>query len=120
MEESKKLTGEELCDILYSYNRDAIHYGENGGFIPSDYYKPEVVNDRWDLEEEWLLHIGVGPYKEVVSERYNEYYTHVIHFTDHDVYLEITGNYTSHVGTEYYESAFNIVRPRQVTITVYD
>jgi hypothetical protein len=66
-----------------------------------------------------------GPFKEVHStggEGEGSHWTRTYHFTDHDVYLKVTGYYQSHYGTDF-DDGWNCVKevkPKEKTITVYE
>lgn len=66
-----------------------------------------------------------GPSKEVDStggiDR-GSHWTRTYHFTDHDVYLKVTGYYQSHCGTDFDEGwdCVKEVKPKEKTITIYE
>lgn len=46
----------------------------------------------------------------------------VYHFTDHDIYLKLTGSYTSYEGYEFYDewNSFTEVKPKKVEVIIYE
>jgi hypothetical protein len=66
-----------------------------------------------------------GPNKQVDStggEDRGSHWTRTYHFTDHDVYLKVTGYYQSHYGTDF-DDGWNCVeevKPVSKTITIYE
>lgn len=79
----------------------------------------DFANEEYDPEE-----LGLGPIKEVHSQggwdRGSDW-RRVILFEDHNVYIEVSGYYTSYDGTEFYDGwgCCKQVEPKEVTITVY-
>jgi hypothetical protein len=67
--------------------------------------------------------VGLGTIAEVHSEGNKEgggeYSEIVYHFVDYDVYLRITGFYTSYNGTDWNDN-WTEVFPQEKTITVYE
>jgi hypothetical protein len=66
-----------------------------------------------------------GPNKEVDrtgGEDEGSHWTRTYHFTDHDVYLKVTGYYQSHYGTDFDNGwdCVKEVKPKEKTITVYE
>ena len=59
-----------------------------------------IVHEEGDCE-------GGGDHSEVVR-----------HFTDHNVYIQVTGYYSSYNGTDW-DGNFTEVSPKEKTITVY-
>ena len=81
-------------------------------------------------QSRYLLYNGAedniaGPNEQVHStggEDRGSDWTRTYHFTDHDVYLKVTGYYQSHYGTDF-DDGWNCVKevkPVQKTITVYE
>lgn len=66
-----------------------------------------------------------GPVKQVNStggEDRGSNWTRTYHFTDHDIYLKVTGYYQSHYGTDF-DDGWNCVKevkPMEKVITVYE
>jgi hypothetical protein len=67
---------------------------------------------------------GVGEYIEVDQqggEGQGEHWHSVKYFPDHDIYIKVTGYYSSYDGTEIDGwNSCSEVKPRQKVITVYD
>jgi len=83
-------------------------------------YKDDVYDFAYGPVEE-----VAGPVKQVDStggEGRGSHWTRTYHFTDHDVYLKVTGYYQSHHGTDF-DDGWDCVKevvPKQKTITVYE
>lgn len=70
--------------------------------------------------------LGLGPVSEVDQyggeDKGSTWYS-VQHFTDHDVYIKVSGYYSSYEGTEFYggfDECCSEVKPVQKTVTVFD
>lgn len=70
--------------------------------------------------------IGLGPITEITEARNGgeglwSNWNRVYYFKDHDVYIKVTGYYSSYNGTDFDEGwdCCSEVRPEQKTITVY-
>lgn len=98
--EFKKLTGEEIISVLN--NKSSIS---------------EFGCDELDSKE-----LGLGELKEVMDERTGSDFdckVKVGHFVDHDVYIQVTGYYSSGNGTEW-DGDFEEVRPVEKTVIEYE
>lgn len=92
----------------------------------------EILNklDEAEVDKNSFIHgevdfneLGLGETKEVDSyggEGQGETYYTVVYFVDHDVYIKLSGFYTSYdgVSTDGYE--YEEVKPIQKTITIYE
>lgn len=56
----------------------------------------------------------------VIIRREDESCYLVVHFTDHDVYLKITGWYSSYNGYNFSDGEFQECRPKEKTIIIYE
>lgn len=81
----------------------------------------EVASFAYDGAEENVA----GPNKCVHStggEDEGSHWTRTYYFTDHDVYLKVTGYYQSHYGTDF-DGGWDCVKevkPKEKTITIYE
>lgn len=90
----------------------------------------EVLKDKIDSVREFAFddfddnELGLGEIEEVHQrggEGEGDSWESVKHFKDHDVFIEITGWYSSYDGTDFDGwSDCKEVRPQQKTITVYE
>lgn len=67
----------------------------------------------------------IGPFKEVDQhggEGEGEDWWSVKHFTDHNIFIKVSGNYQSHNGTDFedWEDAVKEVKPKEKVVTVYE
>ena len=97
------MTGQEIYDKLEAdVSVEALAWGD------------------FDSEE-----LGLGKSTEIHQqggEGEGEHWESVRHFTDHNVYIKVVGNYQSYNGTEFYDGYgdVHIVTPQEKTITVYE
>lgn len=75
--------------------------------------------------QEWLEQNALPTWKEidqVGGEDEGSHWHSVKYFKDHDVYIKVTGWYSSYNGTDFesWDEACSEVRPQQKTITVYE
>jgi len=76
-----------------------------------------------DEEAEILSKLGLGEVVEVEQfggEGMGDDWYSVKYFKGHDVYIKVSGSYTSYSGTDFYEGFGVEVRPQEKTITVYE
>lgn len=82
------------------------------------------MKDDYDIKEDYILNtLGLGRVVEVEQhggEDQGSYWYSVKHFIDHDVYIKITGYYSSYNGTDFYDGYGCEVRPTEKTITVFE
>ena len=81
--------------------------------------KEEFAYDDYDVD----LKQYFGEFEEIEhegGEGEGEKYHIVWYFKDHDLYIRLDGYYTSYNGTDFDDYEFYEVRPKQVTITVYE
>ena len=76
-------------------------------------------------QQEWLEQNALPSWEEVDQEGGEDEGSHwhsVKYFKDHDVYIKVTGWYSSYHGTDFedWDEACDEVRPQQKTITVYE
>lgn len=85
-----------------------------------------VENPTKRINKEYLEHLGIGGFEEV--EQYGgegegiTWYS-VKYFPKHDIYIKVSGYYTSYNGTEFYdgfEGSCSEVRPEKVEVTQYN
>jgi hypothetical protein len=86
------------------------------------YCENKVEDFAWLSSRE---HEGLGNVVAVDStggEDRGSDWSRVLHFTDHDIYIKISGYYSSDHGTDFedWQDAVKEVRPKQQTITVYE
>lgn len=92
------MTATEIIEKLKGFSGDdfAYKFDNREGFG-----KAEIVHEQGDTQ-------GGGDYSCVVR-----------YFEDHNVYIQVTGYYSSYNGTDW-DSTFTEVLPKQKTITVYE
>ena len=76
-------------------------------------------------QQEWLEQNNLPSWEEADQEGGEDQGSHwhsVKYFKDHDVYIKVTGWYSSYNGTDFnnWDDACSEVRPQQKTITVYE
>lgn len=122
----EKKTYAEIIEILEFKLGDKEHEAE----IDDDYEECEYgAVQRFDnlYSDEDFNKLGLGkivhlPDGDKGGSDKGSDYRRVFHFVDHDVYIEISGFYSSYSGTEFdggWEDCAREVRPQQETITVY-
>jgi hypothetical protein len=98
-----KLSYQEIIEIL----KEKIESVDQ--FAYSDYNREEL---------------GLGPITEVASgggmDKGSDWFR-VLYFTDHDVYIQVAGFYSSHHGTDFDEGwdSLSNVKPQEKTIIEY-
>lgn len=79
---------------------------------------------KWDKKREFVLnYLGLGKVVEIDQyggEGQGDHWYSVKHFVDHDVYIKITGHYSSYHGTDFYDGYGKEVKPKEKTITVFE
>lgn len=92
------MTATEIIEKLKEFSGSdfAYEFGNKEGFG-----KAKIVHEEGDCE-------GGGDYSCVVR-----------YFEEHDVYIQVTGFYSSYEGTEW-DGEFEQVFPKEKTITVYE
>lgn len=92
------MTATEIIEKLKEFSgRDfAYEFDNREGFG-----KAEIVHEEGDTE-------GGGDYSCVVR-----------YFEEHDVYIQVTGFYSSYEGTDW-DNDFQEVKPKEKTITVFE
>ena len=91
----------------------------------------EVLKEKYDDVSEFAYQddfedneLGLGEIEEVFQEGgegEGEHWESVKHFKDHDVYISVSGYYSSYDGTDFDGwEACTEVRPKEKTITVYE
>ena len=73
--------------------------------------------------KEILNFLGLGEIvhtEQVGGEGEGDHWHQVWYFKDHDVYIKITGNYSSYHGTDFYDGYGVEVKPVAKTITVFE
>ena len=100
-----KKTFQEILDILKEKCEDGVSQFAYGDF---------------DQEE-----IGLGEIKEVEQhggEGEGSNWYSVKHFIEHDLYIKVSGWYSSYHGTDFngWEDSCEEVKPQEKTITVYE
>ncbi len=102
MESNKKLTAEEIIEILEKNEIDACVFGY------MDYSSKDL---------------GLGEVKEVQQEGgegEGEAWNSVQYFKDHDVYLRVDATYTSYNGCDFDDSTIKEVKPVERMVTFYE
>jgi hypothetical protein len=97
----EKLTAKQIIEVL-----------ELKGVSPEDF-----GHDNYDEEE-----LGLGKMEEVHNEREGSDFdciVKVVYFKDHDVYISVSGYYSSQEGSTF-DGDFAEVKPEEKTITVYN
>jgi len=94
------MNSQEIIKFIKTQEFDDFIYESYNGY-PEVLGKVEIVSSKGDRE-------GGGSYAEIV-----------FHFKDHNVYLRVTGYYSSYHGTDW-EEDWTEVFPREKTITVYE
>lgn len=82
----------------------------------------KVDNFAWEEYNEQTLDLGtIKEIDQVGGEGEGERWHSVKHFVDHDVYIKVTGHYSSYNGTDFWDEwdACREVKPQEKTITVY-
>lgn len=69
--------------------------------------------------------VGLGSCENVShygGEGMGDIYYDIYYFHEYDLYVKVSGFYTSYDGVDYYdfESSISIVRPKEQTVTVYE
>ncbi len=96
------MNAQEIINKLDDNELDISRYDFAEGALDEDIFgKTEVVHEEGGRE-------GGG-----------EYVERVVHFVDHNVYIKLEGYYSSYNGTEYDDSDYEEVRPKQVEVTIY-
>jgi len=100
---TKKMTGEEIINTLKELGIDGSNMQDQfyRGTVKDCFGEIEIVASQGDCE-------GGG-----------EYAMNVFYFKKYDVYLQITGFYSSYHGTDW-DKAIIEVKPQQRTVTVYE
>lgn len=97
-------------------NKEFLEKLEELEFTPENYYHEDGYDYEKFTEE-------IGDYEEVESvgggAGEGEYVRRVLHFPKFDIYLSMTATYMSYHGTDDFEG-WNVVYPKQKTITVYE
>jgi hypothetical protein len=113
-----KLTGDQILELLQNSDIDANEIADE--YYEDDTYYDDEDDDDEDNEIESIKVEDFGPIKQVDTsgKHENENWWGIFHFEKHDVYIRISGYYTSydglnadHIGPE--------VFPKEKTITVY-
>lgn len=86
--------------------------------------KPSEIEWLYPAERKEAVEAELGKWEEVPAgsrggEDEGSSYRRVFHFVDHDVYVAVTGYYTSYDGTEY-DDDFTEVRPVVKEVTVFE
>lgn len=100
----EKLTAEKLIEKLKESETsvsELLEIFDEGGDGDVCFGNTEIVHEQGDCE-------GGGDHSEKV-----------IHFKDHDVYIRVTGFYSSYDGTDW-DNDWSEVKPKEKTITVYE
>lgn len=81
----------------------------------------KILKDGCEVELDEREEFGLAPivHEEGDREGGGNYSCVVRHFTEHDVYIEVTGYYSSYNGTDW-DGGFEIVRPVEKTGVVYE
>lgn len=82
----------------------------------------EISGSDFAYEFDERKEFGLAPIvyeEEGDREGGGDYSCVVRHFTEHDVYIEVTGYYSSYNGTDW-DGGFEIVRPVKKTVVVYE
>lgn len=120
METAKKLQFEEIIEILKTkLDDEAFDDGEEYE------YSIERFNNIYSKQK--YNELGLGPIvKKPEGSKggsgQGSDYKRIYHFVDHDVYVEISGFYSSYEGVDFsgdWEECSKEVRPYQEMITVY-
>lgn len=100
--------------------RDSNKRDENYDKIQEEYFN---APRPYDLKaEEFLKYLGLGQVEnveQVGGEGEGDHWHQVWYFKDHDVYIKITGDYSSYNGTDFYNGYGSEVKPVEKTITVF-
>lgn len=79
--------------------------------------------DYMSQEQTAKLVDACGPFVQVASkggEGQGEEYWLIYHFTAHNVYIKVSGFYTSYDGVDWSYGGFSEVKPVEKTMTVYE
>lgn len=104
-----KLTGEQIIDILNKHDAE-LQSGIKNAFGYFDGFNSIGIE------------LGLGKSESVYHDREGcDYDTdvQVIHFKEHNVYISLSGYYSSQEGTNW-DGEFKVVYPKTKTITVYE
>ena len=87
--------------------------------------KSGITVDEFAFEDYDPQTLELGDIKEIEQvggEGEGDHWHSVKFFKDHDVYLKVTGWYTSHNGTDFesWKSSVKEVKPKEKTITIYE
>jgi len=92
----------------------------------------QIIQKAKEFYDSQVGDFAYGPSKDIAGEveevdrtggeGKGEDWTRTYHFKDHDVYIKVSGWYTSHYGTDFgdWDDAIKEVSPKQKTITVYE
>ena len=104
---------EEWASMSYKDKSNSESYKEWAA-MPSEY----------DKKEEFILNeLGLGKVVEVDQyggEGQGDRWWSVKHFVDHNVYIKITGHYSSYNGTDFYAGYGKEVKPAEKVVTVFE
>lgn len=101
-----KLTAEKIIEILNEAAEERDEFKNSFGYY-----------DEFNSVE-----LGLGESESVHHDREGGSYdtdVQVIHFKDHDVYVSLSGYYSSQEGSTW-DGEFQVVYPKQKVITVYE
>ena len=96
-------------------------YGDGGEKIREAYYAMPSEYDIATRKFKESLNLNWEEIEQVGGEDEGSHWHSVKYFPDHDVYICVTGYYSSYNGTDFYDEwgCCTEVRPQQKTITVY-
>lgn len=100
----EKLTGKQIIEILKK-EIEPHEFGHN------------------ELDLKKIKSLGLGECTVVYDERDGAEFdvsTMVQHFKDHDVYILLSGYYSSQDGSDFSDDDYRIVRPKEKTIIIYE
>lgn len=106
----KKLTGDQIIEILNDNEDTGNEEGLKTGFGHND---EDIFNS---------VELGLGKSESVYYDRQGSSYdtmVQVIYFKDHDVYISLSGYYSSQEGTEW-DGDYQQVYAKTKMITVYE
>lgn len=107
MSEIKKLTGEEIIELINEKFEDKNEFVD-------EYYQEDTVHFLEDLGNFEIVE-DEGEYEGAGEECHRVWY-----FKDHDVYIRLDGWYASYDGTHWEDEDFKIVKPVDRMVRFYE
>ncbi len=119
-----KKTAQELIDIiqandmlkpLFDNDWEGFEFEVEGEDGEEDYKTFETLEEEKEYVKNLFGELKYEDYRMDTSE-----FWQVIYFKDHDVYLEISGEYDSYGQGDHDYSSIKEVKPKQITTIIYE